>query len=224
MASKSKYPISDSSTIEYYERNAYMFVTDTVGVSMGETLGAFLALVPKGGHILDWGCGSGRDSLAMTRLGFRVTSTDASESMCKATESLLGDVSDIRNETFTELSETDEYDGIWACASLLHTKPNELPEVLCTAWESLIDGGVLYCSFKQGEGCGYHHGRWFTNMDKSKLQALLSSASFDIERIWVTEDIRHDRTGEMWVNALARKRVAKHSATDGTTKSAVCYK
>lgn len=197
--------MSDNSTIEYYEENAYMFVADTQEVPMGKILSEFVTTVPEGGRILDWGCGSGRDSLAMSRLGFRVTSTDASVAMCAATRKLLGDEADIRNETFSELRDIDEYDGIWACASLLHVKPNELPEVLSAAKDAMRQDGVMYCSFKRGEGCGYRHGRWFTNMDEKGLAELLSSASFDVERVWVTDDIRRDRVGELWVNALARK-------------------
>lgn len=205
MSRRFSYPSSDESTIDYYDKNSYMFVSGTVNASMEETISQFAEMLPRGGRVLDWGCGSGRDSLVLSRLGFSVTSTDASEAMCKAARELLGDESDVRHETFSELQETGEYDGIWACASLLHAKPNELAEVLATAHDALADGGVLYCSFKQGEGCGYRHGRWFTDMSEKRLEEVLRSASFGVERIWVTSDIRKGHSHNMWVNALARK-------------------
>ena len=68
-------------TIQYYDRNAATFVQRTVGASMGEPLDAFVSMLPPRARVLDWGCGSGRDSLALRKLGFDVTSADASPVM-----------------------------------------------------------------------------------------------------------------------------------------------
>lgn len=200
-----KHPSYDEHTIRYYDEHAPSFVSDTQGLSLNSILGEFLELVPDGGHVLDWGCGSGRDSLAMSRLGYWVTSTDASEAMCCATGELLGHDADIRYESFRELSEFDAYDGIWACSSLLHVRPDEMGTVLCGARDALHAGGVLYCSFKRGSGFGYRHGRWFTDMEPDELRGILEGVSLDVTKVWVTEDVRRGREGEQWVNALARR-------------------
>lgn len=201
----SRRPTYDEHTIRYYDEHAPSFVADTQQLSLSAIMEEFLSLVPDGGRILDWGCGSGRDSLAMSQLGYEVTATDASEEMCKATERFVGDAVEIRHEAFAELLDTDRYDGIWACSSILHAKPNELPEVLGNAYRALRDGGVMYCSFKRGHDMGYRHGRWFTDMDADELGGVLTGASFEVIRIWVTSDVRRGREGELWVNALSRK-------------------
>ena len=198
-------PTYDEHTIRYYDEHARLFVSDTQQLSLNFIMEEFLSLVPAGGRILDWGCGSGRDSLAMMRLGYKVTSSDASEAMCDATSSLLGDGADVRCESFAELSESEFYDGIWACSSILHAKPNELPEVLGNARRALVDGGVLYCSFKRGRDMGYRHGRWFTDMEPDRLEGLLGRTPLEVIRIWETQDVRRGREDETWVNALARK-------------------
>jgi len=195
----------DEHTIRYYDEHAEAFVSDTQELSLGQILREFLELLPDGGRVLDWGCGSGRDTLFMSCLGYRVTATDASEAMCQTTRELLGHDADIRCESFLELSESDAYDGIWACSSLLHVKPDEIGEAFDRAWDALRCGGVLYCSFKRGNGLGYRHGRWFTDMEPDGLREALGGTSFEVVRIWVTNDVRRGREGEQWVNALVRK-------------------
>ncbi len=41
----------------------------------------------------------------------------------------------------------DVYDGVWACASLLHCARNRLPDVLKRIHAALRRGGVCYISF-----------------------------------------------------------------------------
>ena len=193
----------DEQTMDYYHRNAAGFVAGTVNASLDQSLTRFAELLPAGGCVLDWGCGSGRDSLALRKLGFEVTSADASPSM--AAEALAATGTTVRVETFGELSEQAAYDGIWACASLLHVKPDDLPDVFERAARALKDGGVLYCSFKYGRFEGYRNGRWFTDLDEDALSALLAPRFRDLA-LWRTADVRPGRGDELWLNCLAAKR------------------
>ena len=90
----------------------------------------FLIHVPAGGDILDAGCGSGRDALAFHRAGYRVTAFDASPEMCRMARQYT-DLPVIQM-TFQEMTWRSAFDGIWACASLLHVPQVELPDVLGT--------------------------------------------------------------------------------------------
>lgn len=115
-------------TIEYYDSHAESFVSSTVNADMGPLLTAFLELVPDGGRVLDWGCGSGRDSLAMIRAGYDVVAVNLSDAMADATEALTGLT--VHREAFADLNDENAFDGIWASASLLHAPSEELPGIL----------------------------------------------------------------------------------------------
>lgn len=68
-------------TLAYYDSNADAFVESTFQVSMEELYREFLPLLPEGGHILDAGCGSGRDALFFKRNGYRVSAFDGSDAI-----------------------------------------------------------------------------------------------------------------------------------------------
>ena len=191
-------------TIEYYNTNAERFISSTVEADMGRLLSAFLELIPSGGRILDWGCGSGRDVLAMTKAGYDVVASDLSGAMADATEALTGLT--VHREAFSDLDDVDAFDGIWASASLLHAKSNELPEIFTQAARALKPGGVLYVSFKLGNFEGERNGRWFNDMDETALRGIVDGVdSLTIERAWTSSDVRPERSDEMWLNALLRK-------------------
>src|SRR6516164_3275264 len=77
-------------TVAYYDTHAEKYIRDTIGIDMEWFYEPFLALVPAGGHILDVGCGSGRDTLAFLGRGFRVTAIDASAVMARLASERLG--------------------------------------------------------------------------------------------------------------------------------------
>ncbi|MCW5610791.1 MAG: methyltransferase domain-containing protein [Rubrivivax sp.] len=65
-------------TDQYYEQFSAEFVGSTVGVDMAPILQRFLAQLKPAAHILDAGCGTGRDAKAYAEAGFQVTDFDAS--------------------------------------------------------------------------------------------------------------------------------------------------
>ena len=192
------------STIAYYNENADRYVTDTVAVDMSGLHERFLAKIPNGGLILDAGCGSGRDSKAFLDRGYRVRAFDASYQVARLAEALIGQPVPV--QTFENFSERACYDGIWACASLLHLDEHQIPDALQRLWDALKPDGVLYLSFKVGEGERTDQGRHFTDATESRLRSWLRMCP-QIESIdcWVTHDQRPDRD-ENWLNALVRRR------------------
>lgn len=70
-------------SLDYYQQQAEQFYQSTVSVDMTPLYDRFLPRVPTGGHIVDAGCGSGRDSLHFSRLGYKVTAFDASPALVK---------------------------------------------------------------------------------------------------------------------------------------------
>ena len=191
-------------TIDYYNQHADKFVASTFHVKMEELYQPFIRYLLDSGSILDLGCGSGRDSLAFKNLGYQVEAIDYSEELVTKARELTG--INVRQQNFYELSELNQYDGIWACASLLHCERKRLPEVLEKILKALKVNGICYMSFKYGEGDRYKDGRQFTDMDESQAQSLLKK--FDnilLLQQWINTDKRPDHN-EDWLNIVFQKQ------------------
>ncbi len=67
-------------TIEWYEKNAQEYHEKAVLMCAPEQIAAFEALLPRGSHVLDAGCGSGRDSVTLKESGFDVVGIDLTKS------------------------------------------------------------------------------------------------------------------------------------------------
>ena len=154
-------PMPTSLTLDYYNANAQAFAASTVSVDFSATQRRFAQLLPPGVCILDFGCGSGRDSKFFLQQGFDVTATDGSAELCRLARELTGLL--VRHELFQDLAETNTYDGIWACSSILHLPKVELAGVLTKMVAALKPGGVIYTSFKYGDFEGTRNSRYFTD-------------------------------------------------------------
>ncbi|MCS4272466.1 MULTISPECIES: bifunctional 2-polyprenyl-6-hydroxyphenol methylase/3-demethylubiquinol 3-O-methyltransferase UbiG [Raoultella] len=190
-------------TINYYQHNADSFFTATVAVDMSSLYAPFVEALTPPELILDAGCGSGRDAKAFAEMGYQVEAFDASSEMVARAARYSG--LPVRQRSFTDISETARYDGIWCCASLLHVPGDELPGVMQRLATALKPGGVWYVSFKYGTGEREKEGRRFTDLDEAGLAALVAAlVDIDITRMWQTLDKRPDRS-ETWLNALLLK-------------------
>lgn len=190
-------------TIEYYNKNAQVFIETTLNVDMQALYQPFIKLLPENALILDAGCGSGRDTKAFLDMGFQIEAIDASEGMVKHATSYTGIC--VQHKMFQDISIKDKYDGIWACASLLHVPKSELAAVISNLSEALKIGGIWYLSFKYGDNERIKDGRTFTDMDEKAVAALLShQPSLKLMDMWITEDARPERN-EKWLNLIVKK-------------------
>lgn len=187
-------------TIEYYNQNAETFVKETLHADMNENRKRFLKYVRPGGRILDAGCGSGRDALAFRQAGYQVDAFDASREICRLASENLG--FSVRCLRFQDLEGEAEYDGIWACASLLHVPGEELPDVIQRLKKLLKPDGILYASFKKGEGDRTKGGRYFQDMTEEKMTDLFETAGLTVLESYESADVREDRKEEKWVNGI----------------------
>lgn len=193
----------ESSTIRFYDEHADEYVRSTVGVDMVPLYKPFLKLIPIGGKILDAGCGSGRDSKVFLDRGYSVLSIDASQMMVAAATEFTGQQA-VR-VAIQDIDDDGEFDGIWACASLLHLPFAELPDTFRRLTRALRPSGVIYASFKVGNGEHWQGERLFSDMNEPRLDELLVDiAELKITESWRTEDLRPDRSGE-WLNVLLNR-------------------
>ena len=193
-------------TIQYYEEHAEEFTTNTINADMASIRSRFLVYLPKGCRILDFGCGTGRDSKAFQELGYDVTAIDGSEALCGIAQSLTGlpvRCLDFRDYT---LEEGEVYGGIWACASLLHLKKDELLPVMKELSQALIPGGVFYVSFKYGTYEGERNGRHFTDFTVEEFREFIKSIpELSVAEYWITGDVRPGRGDERWLNIVLQR-------------------
>lgn len=192
-------------TLQYYNQHAKAYVDSTRDVEFSQTQERFLQYLKPGARILDFGCGSGRDTKYFRNRGFQVEAVDGSAEFVRIASDYTG--INVRRMLFQDLDEVDRYDGIWACSSILHLPFAELEEVLGKMARALRRRGIVYISFKYGTEEGGRSGRYFTDMTEAKMAGLLERIPvYDVEEMWVTFDVRPGRGDERWLNMILRKR------------------
>lgn len=190
-------------TLNYYNQNADSFIEGTVSVNFKEVQDKFLQML-SGKKILDFGCGSGRDTMYFLKSGFDVTATDGSEELCKYASEYTG--IQVKQMLFQDLDEVDYYDGIWACSSILRLSKNELRIVMNKMSRALKSGGIIYTSFKYGNFEGERNGRFFTDFTIDEFTDFVKDVKeMAIEEYWITGDVRPGRGDERWLNLILRK-------------------
>lgn len=193
-------------TVAYYDRNAAGFAAQTAALDMSQLHERFLRHVPAGGRILDAGCGTGRDAQAFAARGFAVVGFDASAEMVRIARERAAGAAEIRHMSFADVAWQDAFDGIWACASLLHVPVVDFPGVGLRLTRALRPGGAWYMSFKLGTGERRAAGRLFVDHTAASLRSVLSALPLDVLEIWTSADVRPSRGDEHWLNAVARRR------------------
>ncbi len=188
---------------QYYSDNAQSFYDSTVNIDMQVLYDHFLPHLPAGGLILDAGCGAGRDSKAFIELGYKVQAFDASEELVSLASTLS--CQPVQHALFQTFESDNKYNGIWACASLLHVPQKELSAVLEKLVSMLADNGVFYCSFKLGNDQVTRNGREFTNLDEASFSQYIDGLPVGIVEQWRTGDLREGRESEQWLNVILRR-------------------
>jgi SAM-dependent methyltransferase len=190
-------------SVSFYNQNAQRFAADTLNVDMSALYEHFLPLLGPGAHIIDAGCGSGRDASYFLKLGYQVTAFDASKEMATLASKHTG--LDVLCCEFMQFHSDRPADAIWACASLLHILPENLTQTFCHLASMLKPAGVFYCSFKLGEHDITKEGRYFTNMTMERLGNFIPSDLLAIKNTWLTADARPGREQEQWLNVMMER-------------------
>ncbi len=191
-------------TLKYYNEKASAFVEGTRSVDFSALQNEFASYVKKGGRILDLGCGSGRDSKAFMEMGYAVVAVDGSEEICRFASEYIGQP--VICSTFQDYAPEGMFDGIWACASLLHLSLDDVKAAMKKYASVLEQGGSFYVSFKYGAFSGERNGRFFTDMNERSFADLLKEIpQLEIHKEYVTEDVRPGRETEKWLNVFLKK-------------------
>ena len=191
-------------TLDYYNQQASLYNETTFSIEFEQRRAFFLKYLPVGAHLLDLGCGSGRDSRAFLEQGYQVTAIDGSEELCKLASKNIGQ--SVRCQRFEALTDQCLYDGVWACASLLHLATPALKEAIHNVERALKPGGYFYASFKYGIYEGERAGRYFNDFTEEKWKDLLRYfPTLTLQELEVTTDVIPGREDVRWLNLIMRK-------------------
>ncbi len=191
-------------TLDYYNKFAKHYFDITVNADMSRQYEEFLHFVPRGGKILDFGCGSGRDSLYFKNKGYRVSALDGSEELCKLAREYTG--LNVRCMNFEDFNDKNCYDGVWACASLLHVDKSKMLDTLIRLRDSLKDSGHMFIALKNGEGVEITpDGRYYNYMKVSDVEKLTYESGMDIELIYMSKSVSNPNETKYWNNFILKK-------------------
>lgn len=193
-------------TLEYYNKNAEIYCEQTLIGNLQENYNKFLKHLPQGAFILDFGCGSGRDSKYFLDNGYKVKAIDGSIEICKLASKYINQ--EVNCMKFEELEDINTYDGIWACSSILHVEKENLPNILCKMIESLKVNGIIYTSFKIGTGYEIKENKYYNYVTKEEMEQTLNELSKNVELIDYFETLpstKRNAPNTIWGNFIIKK-------------------
>ena len=200
------------STLNYYDKNAVEFASQTVNIDIHDLYELFIKQLPQKDTqcVLDVGCGSGRDANYFAKQGYEVTAIDASAELIQwAQQHHMSSRIDWYHLEFISIEKqawNGKFTGIWACASLLHVPFLQLPFVIESLLDTLTDDGVMYVSFKYGEGERVDNERFFCDMNEARWTTIVAKIPQAIEYdIWLSADKRVD-CKNAWFNVMIKQK------------------
>lgn len=199
--------MEEYNTLKYYNENAKTYCEQTKYGNMQESYNRFLMLLPDKAYILDFGCGSGRDSKYFIEHGYKVKAIDGSEKLCELATLYIGQK--VECMKFSELSDESLYDGIWACSSIIHVEREKLPEILRKMLRALKEDGVIYTCFKIGNQEIIEDGKYYNYMTKEMLENMLNQVDFHCDIVDYYESgtaLNVNRPKTTWGNYLIKKK------------------
>lgn len=189
-------------TSDWYSSNAAAFCERTFAIDMDHVHRRFLRYMPLRGRILDVGCGSGRDSRRFVELGYSVDARDRSQEIAEEARRLTGLT--VRVEDVLQLEDRDSFDGVWACAMLIHLRDHEFDEAIFRLTRALRLGGVLYISLKQSERRNPSDARDFHLwIPEEASRRIHSFGRLQPLEAWSTEEGPPKET--RWINLISRR-------------------
>ena len=144
----------------------------------------FLDAVGQRAHVLDLGCGAGRDMAWLESQGAKVIGADLSKGMLsQARQVVRGPL--VQADMLMLPFPPGTFNGVWCMASLLHLPKSEAPSALAEIKRILIPGGTLALGLHEGDGETWevnpYHGtaeRFFSRYQVDEVEEMLIRADF----------------------------------------------
>ncbi|WP_293576892.1 bifunctional 2-polyprenyl-6-hydroxyphenol methylase/3-demethylubiquinol 3-O-methyltransferase UbiG [Phaeobacter sp.] len=191
---------TDRETLDVYAARAQDYVEQNERAMENDPqLAAFIAACPKGGKVLDLGCGPGVSSAVMAKAGLAPIAMDASDEMLKLAARHRGVTTLLAS--FDDIDGEDIYDGVWANFSLLHAPRAAFPGHLARIRRVLRSHAPFYIALKLGTGEARDPiGRLYTYYEEEELLQLLHAAGFTPQNTVHGESTGLDGTVAQWIS------------------------
>jgi ubiquinone/menaquinone biosynthesis C-methylase UbiE len=201
-------------TIQVYDKTAQAYAKQAIVSVPFIERDKFTKMISPQAVVLDLGCGSGRDVRYFTDLGCHVTGVDLSEKLLEIAHELtpqaIFKMQDIRKLIFPE----NTFDAIWSCASLVHLKKSEVPDVLLLLYKILKPKGIIHFTLKAGSTEGYKiepsipdQARYYSLFTKGEFGNLVKNAGFTILENYSYKESERGKTDRNteWIACFAKK-------------------
>ena len=185
--------------MNYYDQNSKQFIKSTFKLDLSDFYTRFEKHLKPNAKILDLGCGPGRDLKYFSK---QYTAVGLEPSSILAEYARTHSNCIVHETTIQEFKSEEKFDGVWACASLLHLRKSELPSVFKILSNLLLKNGIIYCSFKYGDFEGERNGRFFSDLNEKGLKEMINDTDLEAIDQWLTGDVRVGRENEKWLNAI----------------------
>ena len=195
-----------ATTVGHYNEVADDFREGTRDHDVSQNIAALLRHI-KGEapwHILDFGCGPGRDLKTFSAMGHIAVGLDGAERFADMARAETG--CEVLQQNFLELNlPAERFDGIFANAVLFHVPRQELPRVLRELHATLKPGGVLFSSNPRGENQeGWNGSRYGAYHDLEAWRELLNDDGFtELEHYYRPEGLPREK--QPWLASVWRK-------------------
>lgn len=197
-------------TISIYDQLGSKYLS-SIDKATPDEIDIFIDKLPNKANILDVGCAGGRDSKIFADHNFNVTGIDLCEPFLQEARKRVPIGIFLRKDILELDFEEAYFDGIWACAVLLHLEKKDLPKALRDFYRILKQDGLMFIGVKQGEGeqsvvdsLSDGNSRFFSFYQKDEIEALVKAAGFNV----TYSKTREDDTGRgevKWIRMIAEK-------------------
>ena len=137
----------------FYDINALKISNDWIeNCTMMPNIKEFIDILPDRPKVLDLGCGPGYESMRLSSLGADVVGIDFSEESIRVAREHFPDVKFIVQDFRYLNASIGSFDGVFACASLIHNEKRELPIIFEGIKQILKPNGYIMVVLRDGNG------------------------------------------------------------------------
>ncbi|HLC65259.1 MAG TPA: class I SAM-dependent methyltransferase [Candidatus Nanoarchaeia archaeon] len=180
-------------TKENYDKGIDWHIQKSLSYSWVTQIDRFVKKL-KGNRVLDAGCGGGRDIKEFIKRGIKVDGIDYSRETIKRCRKVFPQVKFYVGDLRKMNLPNREYDGVWACASILNLKKKDIPKALSEFKRVLKKGGKLFVSVKGGKGERLIRDqageRFFSFFSSGEIKGLLEKSGFKVAYLEIISDAK----------------------------------